>query len=90
MIVATTQSGAPSSAPSASYGMSPVAMASIIVGSAIFVALLVLVAHASYRRKKEYDWHVAEWRRAESDAQAQRKKQLQKKMEQDDKREMLH
>lgn len=69
--------------------MSPVAMASVIVGSAIFVALLVLVAHASYRRKKEYDWHVAEWRRVESDARMQRQKQ-QQQMEQDDKREMLH
>jgi hypothetical protein len=61
--------------------MSPVAMASIAAGSAIFLVLGVLVAHASYRRKKEHDWHVAEWRRAE---------EARMRKERHDREEMLH
>jgi hypothetical protein len=77
MIVSgATSSGAPS------HPMSPVAMASVVAGSAIFLALMALVAHASYRRKKEYDWHVAEWRRAEEEARTQK--------ERHDREEMLH
>jgi hypothetical protein len=67
MIVAGAASGTlPSNA------MSPAAVASIAAGSAIFLALIALVAHASYKRKKEQDWHIAEWHRAESEARTQR------------------
>lgn len=54
-----------SASATASNPMSPAGLGSIIAGSLIFLALGVLVAHASYRRKKEHDWHVAEWQRAE-------------------------
>lgn len=80
MIVAAS-----SGAPASSHAMSPVAMASVAVGSAIFLALMVLVAHASYRRKKEHDWHVAEWRRAESEARMRHQKERRP-----DKEEMMH
>lgn len=50
-----------------SNAMSPAALGSIIIGSAIFLLLIGQVAYASYKRRKEHDWHVAEWRRAESE-----------------------
>jgi hypothetical protein len=60
MIVAPAASGAPPSNP-----MSVGGLASIIAGTVIFLVLGILVAHASYRRRKEYDWNVREWQRAE-------------------------
>jgi hypothetical protein len=60
--------------------MSPVAMGSIAAGSAIFLLLIALVAHASYKRKKEHDWHVAEWHRTESEARTQQKDRPDKEM----------
>ena len=70
MIVANTSPGAPASNP-----MTPVAMASIIAGMLVFLALGILVAHASYQRKKESDWHVAEWHRAEADSMKKRERE---------------
>lgn len=52
--------------------MSPVGLASIIAGALIFLALGIMVAHAIYRRKKEHDWHVAEWQRSEQAQRQQR------------------
>ena len=65
---------APPAAASASGAnpISPVGLASIIAGSLIFLALGIMVAHASYRRKKEHDWHVAEWQRSEQALKPQR------------------
>lgn len=63
LIVAGSAPGALPSNP-----MTPVAMASIIAGMLVFLALGILVAYASYQRKKESDWHVAEWHRAEADS----------------------
>lgn len=68
MIVAGASSIAPAGATS-SNAMSQVAFGSIIIGSGIFLLLIGLVAHASYMRRKEHDWHVAEWRRMESEVQ---------------------
>lgn len=74
-LVAMIVAGAASSGTtSSSNAMSPVAMGSIAAGSAIFLLLMALVAHASYKRKKEHDWHVAEWHRAESEARTQRER----------------
>ncbi len=84
MIVAGAASAPPSNA------MSPVAMASVVAGSAVFLALMTLVAHASYKRKKEHDWHVAEWHRAESEAWMQRRREQQQQQKDQNDREMLH
>jgi len=77
MIVASTAASSSSGAPG--VAMSLVAMASIVAGSAIFLALIAMVAHASYLRKKEYNLHVAEWHQAESDA-LKRKERFNKEM----------
>jgi hypothetical protein len=65
MIVAPAATGAPAETP-----MSLGGLASIIAGSVVFLALGVLVAHASYRRRKEHDWNVREWNMAEGRAKS--------------------
>lgn len=55
--------------------MTPVAAASVIAGTLVFLALGILVAYASYQRKKENDWHVAEWHRAEADSMKKRERE---------------
>jgi hypothetical protein len=66
-----------------SNAMSLAALGSIIIGSAIFLLLIGQVAYASYKRRKEHDWHVAEWRRMESEVQMQQQEARPNK-------EMLH
>ncbi len=62
MIVAT----APSlQAPASS--LTPVGIGAVTAGMTVFAILGALVAHSSYKRRKEQDWHIKEWHRIEEE-----------------------
>lgn len=52
------------------YQITPVGWGAIIAGMLVFLALGVFIGRASYRRKKEYEARVKEWRVREEEARA--------------------
>lgn len=61
---------ATTNAASGGYQITPAGWGAIIAGMLVFLALGVLIARASYRRKKEYEARVKEWRVREEAARA--------------------
>lgn len=63
MIVAN----APSLQAPAANPLTSVGIGAVTAGMVVFAILGALVAHASYKRRKEQDWHVEEWHRIEEE-----------------------